>query len=520
MENFYKGGSVSMFGKLFNKVFKLRNNYKIDEKSNKNEIEIKKQQLNTSLNDTIEIFKKIYSVPDNQDVIIREFQIGSLNKKAATLSIETITDSTLIDEHVLRPLLSNKDSSKKIVDIIEMGDISTFRIIDEIIQKINDGNIVLFVDGLNSAYCISASNFKGKDITSPENEIVLRGPKEAFTEKIQVNISLIRKRIRNENLIFESTNISKRSHNKVYIAYVKDLANDQLLNNIKERVKNIDVDSIQNLPLLEQHIEERKKSIFPTILYTERPDRAVSFLEDGYIVLLMDGAPASLVLPATFWSFYHTPEDHYMRYIYGNFTRALRVVATFITLFISSIYVGLTNYHSEMIPPDLLLAIASTRDKVPFPAFVEVFLMEVAFELIREGGLRVPSPIGPTIGIVGALILGQAAVQANIVSPIVVIVVALSGLSSFVIGDISMNYAVRLIRFLFLFSSVLFGFYGMTAIFTAGIFYLVSIKSFGIPYLSPMTPKYPSSKDTVFRQQLTKEMFRPGYLKPKDMKKN
>ncbi|MFO1443712.1 spore germination protein [Bacillus sp. Bva_UNVM-123] len=509
-----------MFLDLLRKKLKQKDLYHYDEKSNAKEIEIKKQQIGSNIHHTISIFEEIYSIPNNNDVNIREFNISSLNKKAAILAITSITDSNAIDKYVLVPLLTNKDSSKNIVDILEISDVSTFHIIEDIINKINDGNAVLFVDGLTSAYCVSVSDFQNRDIASSENEIVIKGPKEAFTENLTANISLIRKRIRNEKLVIESTLISKRSHNKIHVVYIKDLVNKQLLTNIKTRINNLDVDSIQNIPLLEQLIEDRQVSIFPTILYTERPDRAVSFLEDGYIVLLMENSPASLVLPATFWSFFHAPEDHYMRYIYAIFTRALRILAIFITLFTGAIYVGLTNYHTEMIPPDLLLAVASTRDKVPFPAFVEVFLMEIAFELIREGGLRVPTPIGPTIGIVGALILGQAAVQANIVSPIVVIVVALSGLSSFVIGDISMNFAVRLCRFLFLLSSALFGFYGMAATFTAGVFYLVSIKSFGVPYLSPMTPNYISSKDTLFRIRLTKEMFRPGYLKQKDIKKN
>ncbi|GGA87588.1 hypothetical protein GCM10008025_32970 [Ornithinibacillus halotolerans] len=294
---------------------------------------------------------------------------------------------------------------------------------------------------------------------------------------------------------------------------------DKLLNNIRNRLKSLDVDAIQNLGLLEQQIEVRKYSIFPTILYTERPDRASSFIEDGHIVLLMDNSPASLVLPATFWSFYHNSEDHYLRFPYGNFTRILRFLALFTTLFTSAMYVAVVTFHSEMIPPDLLLAIAATREKVPFPAAIEVFIMEIAFELIREAGLRVPSPIGPTIGIVGPLILGQAAVQANIVSPIVVIIVALGGLSSFAIGDISLNFSIRISRFLLLLSASLFGLYGISAFFTAGMFYLVSIKSFGVPYLSPMTPSYVSSGDTVFRKLLKHVVFRPGYLKPKDMKK-
>ena len=190
-----------------------------------------------------------------------------------------------------------------------------------------------------------------------------------------------------------------------------------------------------------------------------------------------------------------------------------------IALFTSSLYIAITNFHVGMIPPDLLMAIAGSRERVPFPSVIEVLSMEIAFELIREAGLRVPSPIGPTIGIVGALILGQAAVQANIISPIVIIVIALSGLSSFIVSDVSMNFAIRMTRFLFIFSAAFIGIYGVTALFIAGLFYLVSLKSFGTPYFAPMTPHSYSSKDFIFRHVPSKEIFRPGYLKTKDMPK-
>ena len=229
---------------------------------------------------------------------------------------------------------------------------------------------------------------------------------------------------------------------------------------------------------------------------------------------------AVLVLPATFWTLFHSPEDQYLRAPYGNFIRFLRVIALLIAVFTSSFYMAITNFHVGMIPPDLLMAVAGTRERVPFPSVIEVLMMEIAFELIREAGLRVPSPIGPTIGIVGALILGQAAVQANIISPIVIIVIASSGLSSFIVSDVSMNFAIRMIRFLFIISAAFIGMYGVTAVFIAGLFYLVTLTSYGTPYFAPMTPFFTSSDDLIIRHIKIKERFRPGYLKPKDMVKS
>lgn len=480
---------------------------------------LKNKTIDSDLENTIDIFKSLYSVPMNTDVSIRNLFIGGLNRNATAISIKTISDSEKIEEQIIRPLLSNSDSDLTIEVICAAQFLNTHSQIQEILKDINNGNTALFLDGENKAYLFDTVKFHGRSVEKAINEVSLRGPKEAFNEDVAANISLIRKKIRNENLVVESVTISKRSNNELYIVYMKDLVNDKLLKDVKNKLNSLDVNAIQNLSVLEEYIEDSNKSLFPTILSTERPDRTVSFLEDGYIALLMNNSPDSLILPATFWSFYHNPEDHYLRFIFGNFIRLLRFLALLITLFVSAFYIAAINYHVEMIPSDLLLAISATREIIPFPAIVEILLMEIAFELIREAGLRVPNPIGPTIGIVGALILGQAAVDANIVSPLVVIIVALSGLCSFAVGDISLNFSIRLVRFLFIFSAALFGFYGITALFTCGIFYLVSFRSFGVPYLAPMTPKYISSKDTIFRKMLKKEIYRPGYLNPQDIEK-
>jgi len=487
--------------------------------SSADRIKLKEKNIQSSLDKTLAAFKSLYNYPTNRDVTIRNLKIGGLNKKAALFFIDTITNTQVIEDHVIRPLLQNNDDSKQLEDIISIQSITTKQQIGDILTEINNGNAVLFIDGQTDAYIISAADFKEKNIEKAENEIVIKGPGEAFSEGAQTNISLIRKKIRNENLVFESVIISERSNNGVLIVYIKDLANEQLVANIRNRLNKLDTDSIQNLALLEQHIEERQMSIFPSILYTERPDRATSFIEDGFIALIMESSPAALVLPANFWSIFHSSEDRYLRFLDGNFTRLLRMIALFITLFTSALYIAISDFHPELVPPDLLLAMIATREKVPFPPFIEVLLMEMSFELIREAGLRVPAPIGPTIGIVGALILGQAAVEANLVSPLVVISVALGGLSSFAIGDMSLNFAVRIIRFFIISAAALFGIYGMVALLTLGMFYLVSLKSFGVPYFAPSTPKYVSSKDTIFRRFLTNQLFRPGYLKPKDITK-
>jgi spore germination protein KA len=466
------------------------------------------------------IIKQLYFFPQNVDFKVRHLKIAMMEKEAVIFYIPSLTDLNMVDEHIIKPLLLNSNKeAKEVSSIISASSINEEPKIKKAIKELNTGNTLLIIDGEPRCYVIHSSTAAGRSVEKPQNETTLLGPKESFVEKADINISLIRKKIRTEDFTVEKMVIGERSNNEVYIIYNKELAGEKVLNEVKARIGAIQKDAIQNLGLLIQHIEDRKTSLFPTILQTERPDRAASFIEDGHVIVVMNNSPFALVTPATFWAFYHSADDHYLRFIYGNFTRFLRMTAIFITLFTPSIYIAITNYHIEMLPADLLLAIAGAREMVPFPAILELLLMELAFELIREAGIRVPTPIGPTIGIVGALILGQAAVEANVVSPIVVIVVALTGLSSFAISDVNLNYAIRVARFGFLLAASVFGIFGMVGIFMVGLFYLTTIKSFGVPYLAPLTPKYRSSNDTLFRKVLTHERIRPAFVKTKDLTK-
>lgn len=500
-------------------IKKFKTEPSFHEQSNAQIIEIKNQDISSSYEQNITTFKSIFSVPENMDVKVREFTIRSLNRRAFIFFISTMADVQNIQEGIMEKLLENGPPSGEIQDIVSHPIDKTATNIGDITKYITAGLTALFIDGDATCYLFETTEIRGRAIEKPDSEVIVKGAKEAFNEKIIDNISLLRKKIKNENLIVESQMITKRSRNSVFLVYEKDLVNEELLQTIKEKLASFDSDKILDLSILEQYMEERPRSLFPTLLYTERPDRGAAFIEEGHVILLMENSPGCLILPATFWALFHSPEDHYLRTPYGNFIRILRIIALFIAMFASSFYIAITNYYVGMIPPDLLMAVAGTRERVPFPSIVEIIMMEMAFELIREAGLRVPSPIGPTIGIVGALILGQAAVQANIISPIVIIVIALSGLSSFIISDLSMNFAIRLSRFWFIFAAGFLGVYGATALFSVFLFYLVSLESFGTPYFAPMTPHFFSSKDLLIRHVPLKERFRPGYVKPKDMVK-
>lgn len=495
---------------------KMNKKPQFNEQSNAQRIELKKQDISRDYDQNLATFKSIFSVPKNMDVKVREFTILSLNRRAFIIYVSTMVDIKNMMDGIVEKLIENQVPSEKIQDIVSYPVQNTGSNIGEITEFITAGLTALFVEGDSDCYLFETTQIRGRGIEKSENEVIVKGAKESFNERVIDNIALIRKKIKSENLIVETQTIAKRSRNNVFLVYEKDLVNKELLQTIKDKLDLFDTDSILDLSILEQYLEERPRSLFPTILYTERPDRAASFIEEGHVTLLMENSPSCLILPATFWALIHSPEDHYLRTPYGNFIRILRFVALFIALFTSPFYLAVTTFHVGMLPPDLLMAIAGARERVPFPTIIEVLLMELAFELIREAGLRVPSPIGPTIGIVGALILGQAAVQANIISPIIIIVIALSGLSSFIISDVSMNFAIRMTRFLFVFSSGFIGIYGSTVLFIMGLFYLVALKSFGTPYFAPMTPHFFSAKDMIVRHVPIKERFRPGYLKSKD----
>ncbi|WHT49177.1 spore germination protein [Sporosarcina thermotolerans] len=331
-----------------------------------------------------------------------------------------------------------------------------------------------------------------------------------------VNQSLIRKQIKDSRLLCELMMVGNNSIQEVSIMYIKGVADEELLNEVKKKIEGIESDLIQNLPILEQYVESRAYSLVPSTLLTERPDRACSFLLDGHIVLLMNNSPFALVVPVTFWSLFHTIEDQYLRWAYANFIRIISLISIFIALYTPATYLAISTFHVEMLPPDLLFAIAATREVVPIPVLWEIILLEIVFEILREAGIRIPSVIGPTIGIVGALILGQAAVQANLVSPILVIIVAITGLSSFVIQDLNLGFMIRILRFAFIFIANFMGFFGIFLA-TACLFaYMVSLKSFNVPFFAPFAPYFQSSKGLIFRPPVWKQMLTPFYSNSKN----
>ncbi|TDX48036.1 spore germination protein [Orenia marismortui] len=480
-----------------------------------------KDKLSNNLDKNLDKLKKSFSYPNNQDFKVRELYLENIEKKVVLILLKGMVDNDTIEQHIIHPLLEDIPIRKsKEVDLVEeiitSKNATKLNYLGQVIDDILMGNTIILVEGYKQAISIATTKFSHRSVEKPTRESVLKGPNESFIESGDVNTSLIRKRLRDENLISEKIMVGKRSLSKVSMFYIKDIANPDLVERVRNRVKQIQSDGVLDVATLEQHIEERSYSLVPSVLYTQRPDRAVAFLQEGHIVLLMDSSPNCLIVPVTFWGLFHTSEDNYERWPYGNFIRLIRLVAFFITLLTPAVYIAVTNFHIEMIPTDLLFAIAATRERVPFPSVIEVLFMEVAFELLREAGIRIPTTIGPTIGIVGALILGNAAVEANLISPILVIVVALTGLASFTISDDSLNNMVRIMKFIFLGFSSLYGALGIVVVFICFLAYISYFKSFGTPFLAPMVPYYKSSNDLILRPPIWKQWLRPFYTDPED----
>ena len=507
-------------GKEFKDFDKYQGNEKLLEKS-----------ISNQLDDNIDTIKEIYSIPKNSDFLTRDFNItvGDKSIRAFSVFIDGMTDRGVISQNILQPLMvfSNfnfKDNESNIEKFImsrliaynQVKAVDTFK---SVVGEVNFGGCAVFVDGLDHAFVCDTKRWEHRGVGSPISETVIRGPQEAFNEQIRSNTALMRKIMKDKDLIIENVSIGKRSNTPCGVMYIKDIVNETLLSEVLRRVRSIKVDYIFDSGELEQLLEDSTFMTIPQIISTERPDRVATLLAEGHVAVALDGSPFVLVMPATAAEFLHTTEDANMRYPFVNFIRAIRIIGIIIALLLPGLYIAVTNFHQEMIPTDLLFAIEASRETVPFPTVIEIILLEFSFELIREASLRIPGAIGSTLGIVGGLILGQAAVSANLVSPILIIVVAATVLGSFALPSFSMSISIRLMRFLYILLGAIAGFLGISLGLIINLLLLASAKSFGVPFLAPLGPVTKDRvADVLTRRPVWQQERRPDYLNPKDIK--
>lgn len=468
--------------------------------------------------------KKVFRMPDNGDAIVRDFTVGGVDGwRAFAVYIDGISDKLIINTHMLEPLMlltrpEPEVSSQERIKVVESAllpsnQVSVVNKWEKVIPAVLTGASVVFVDGCDSAIIVETKGWEHRSVSTPQTEAVVRGPHDAFTENFRANTGLIRARLRSERLVTEMLSVGRLARTDVAVMYIDGLTNAKLVEEVKRRIEAIDVDYLSESGAFEQFIEDSPWLSIPQILSTERPDRIATMLTEGHVAIFVGQSPFVLAVPVVFWTMVHSPEDAYLQMPFGSFLRMVRWLALFTAMLLPSFYIAVTNYHPEMLPTDLLLAIAGAREQVPFPVIFEMLIMEFAIELIREAGIRIPSVIGPTIGIVGALIIGQTAVQAGIVSPLLVIVIAVTALAGFTIPNYNLGFAVRIIRFVFLAAAAFFGFYGIGLLAAVVLVRLCVQKSFGVPLLAPIAPSMGSSPDVLMRGPAYLMNQRPTYLR-------
>lgn len=429
------------------------------------------------------------------DVIKREFSTPGSDKRAVAYFVETAVDKVTLEN-----LYLGVTDNKQVYTI------------EDAVSAVMIGDAVIVCDGKKEFTQVKSKGYPGRGVDEAENEQTMRGSREAFSDSEKSNTALIRKRIRTPELKVVESKIGDYSNTNIAIVYVEGMARKQVVEEIKQKIKGIkgNVDSVMDSGVVEQLIEKRTFSPFPQYQVTERPDIAAMAVMEGRIAVIVDNSPEALILPVNVASFFKTADDYYRRFEIASFTRIIRYVSAFLAMALPAVYLAVIRYHSELLPTQLVLAFAQARNGVPFSPFVEVIIMELAFELIREAGVRVPGPMGSTIGIVGGLIVGQAAVDANLVSPIIVIVVALTALCSFAVPSEEFAAAFRIIKYLLVILSALWGLYGVMLGMFVVLIHLAGMECYGFPYLAPQASGSKEDKKDFIIRYPTKHLKRRG----------
>jgi spore germination protein KA len=464
--------------------------------------------LSYSLEQNVRLLMDLFG--NTSDLVVRNLEITPTEILGTVVWIDSLVDTKIISDHILRPFIREK--TKVQVESIGASLISEFKnsltaagicetaSMQQIMSGLLDGKAVIFRDKNSQALLITATGFKERSVEEPVTEIVVRGSREGFTESLRTNTGLVRKRLRTPHLRVEAFVLGRQTNTKVNLLYLANIANPSVVAEARDRISRIQVDGVIESGYIEEMIEDSSFTLFPTIDNTERPDTLVAHLLEGKIGIIIDGTPFALTAPVVFWQHLQSSDDYYLRYPIASFVRILRSIAFLASLLLPSLYVAAITFHQELIPAPLLISTAAAREGVPLPPVLEALLMELIFEGLREAGVRMPRPIGQAVSIVGALILGEAAIAAGIVSSSMVITVAGTAIASFIIPSSDAAIATRLLRFPML---ILAGTFGLFGILWGTIFmhiHLCTLRSFGVPYLSPVFPtNYADLKDVIIR---------------------
>ena len=460
---------------------------------------------------------------DCGDIQIRRMRLGEERKvDCLMVYIEVATSNMMLEDSALGKMVCHfwEISPGQIQEFVEynslgIADVKKLTDMEQVFAGVLSGDAVFFMDGFDQAMKISSAGYPSMGVTEVEMEKVLRGSKEGFSDSVKTNSALIRKRLRDTRLKVVEFYIGERSHTLVQMVYMEDLVREEFLEQVKERLDAFRIDGILDSGMLEQLTEDSWFSPFPQYQTTERPDRASQEILNGKVVLLCDNSPSALVLPGVFNSFMESSEDWYNRFEMASFLRMLRYLALAAATLLPGLYLAVIRFHTQILPTNMILSFAQAREGVPFSSIAELVLLELSFELIREAGVRIPGALGNAMGIVGGLIVGSAAVEANLVSPIVVMVVAITALGSLAIPNEEFASAFRLLKYFFLFLGGYLGIFGIVIGVYLTVSHLAGLLSFGVPYLVPFV-KYKRENGSgtgILRIPFRKRWKRPMYAR-------
>lgn len=474
-----------------------------------------------NIEDNCKYIKERFDYPHNNDVVIRELSLNG-DTKAFLVFYDGMCDGVNINNGIIKallelPFIADEDyytADLVLEKLLIHNQVRKSEDFDTLIDDINFGSCGIFIDGICEGFSADVKNWPHRSVQKAENEQSIYGPQEAFADMLRGNSAQVRKYLKTEKLICEKTVVGNISKTRGVIMYLSDVANTELVDEVRRRLDSISMDYVLSIEELSMMIEDSPLMITGHILATERPDRVARALSEGRIAIILNGSPRALILPTNAYELTHAAADAYLRTDFANMSRLVRLVSIFISVLLPGLFIAITMFHEEMLPTYLLYAISASRQNVPFPSIAELLLMELSFEMIREAGVRMPGPLGSILGIVGGLILGQAAVSAKIVSPIMIIIVAITGIGSFATADYSLGWSYRILKFLFILLGGSFGFFGIAiGIFIYSVL-VASSKSFGVPFLSPL-PGNNLYKNAVFVPPAWKTEKRPEYLAPK-----
>lgn len=485
-----------------------------DEKSEKAETNA---QFDNNLTNSSELTKNLDTniidfnefIGNSHDVNIRKLTLTAKKDiNAAIMFVDGLVDKAAINDAVIKPLLTCLHESHASSDFLSIISEKVIRNLQmeqadhwvDILDKLFSGDTILFVDGYKSALIIGSKKWLDRGVQEAETEQVIFGPKDSFSETLLTNTMLIRRRIKSPKLQMEYFKLGSLTKTDIILSYIKGIANPKLIEEVKARLKRIETDAIISATSVEEFIEDSSFAIMPQVMHTERPDKVVAHMLEGGVGLLIDGTPMVLILPIVFWQFLYSSEDYNQRLYTTFLLRSLRLLSLVLALTLTAFYIAVSTFHHEMIPIGLLQVIVVGRRDIPFPILVEVIIMELILEVIREAGVRLPKNVGQAISIVGALVLGQAAIQAKLASPATVTIVALTAIANFTIPSFSGALSIRFLRFIFMIASGVFGIFGFMVTLFVMLVHLCSLRSFGVPFLAPFAPLIPGDlKDTQIR---------------------